>query len=220
VYEPSPRRQHTASPYTAARIATGLIEVEDTPADQFPKDLEGLFVGFMPKSMPNFAPDIGRDPSVNGRFQAPVYAGQTYDVKFARLPDSYYVKRLVYNGIEQPDVERFTTSPGVLDHSVRLVLSKKAATFQARVDPDNTVVLVRDGLDAARRYSERVVLTPGQQQQGVMRRGLRPGPYRAFLIPTAALSSLELPGGIDQALLNAQAVQLEEGQTTAVSFKP
>jgi hypothetical protein len=101
---------------------------------------------------------------------------------------------------------------------VRIVLSPHPATFQAQVDPGNTVLLMRDGLDPARRYAERVVLTPGPQQQAVVKRGLRPGSYHAFAIPTASLPALEFPGGIDQYLIKAQAVHLEEGQTAAASF--
>jgi hypothetical protein len=198
-------------------IIKGVIEVEDTPADQFPKDLEGLFVPFMPKTMPLFAPDIPRDPSVNGKFGGVMYAGVTYDTQM-RPPESYYLKRLFYKDVEQPDPSRFTTTPGVLDHSVRIILSPHPATFQAQVDPGNSVFLLQDGLDPTRRYTDRILLAPGPQQKSVIKRGLRPGSYHAFTIPTASVSSLELPGAIDQYLGKAQAVKLEEGQSTVVSF--
>ncbi len=197
--------------------AHGIIEVEDTPADQFPTDLENLYVGLNPKSMPYLQGDTMNPPSVNGRFEVVAYAGATYEVQM-RLPEAYYLKRVFYNNVEQPDPTRVTTSPGVLDHSVRIVLSPHPATFQAQVDPGNTIVLLRDGLDPARRYSERVTLASAAQQQTVRKRGLRPGAYHAFAIPTASISALELPGAIDRALLSAQSVKLEEGQTTTVSF--
>jgi hypothetical protein len=80
------------------------------------------------------------------------------------------------------------------------------------------VILVRDDPDPARRYSERVVLAASRPQQILIKRGLRPGSYHAFAIPTAQLSALELPGGLDRLLLNAQTVRLEEGQSTQVNF--
>jgi hypothetical protein len=198
-------------------VLKGVIQVEDAPADQFPKDLERLSVSFNPKTMPNFAPDLARDSSVNGRFGGVMYAGVTYEV-LIRPPQTYYVKRLFYNDVEQPDPGRFTTTSSILDHSVRIILSPHPAAFQAQVDPGNTVVLLPDGQDSARRYAERVLLTPGKQQQSVVKRGLRPGAYHAFVIPTASTSALELPGGIDRYLMNAQAVKLEEGQTASASF--
>jgi hypothetical protein len=198
-------------------VLKGMIQVEDTPPDQFPKELERLFVAFTPKTMPNFVDDVAPDPSVNGKFGGIMYAGVTYEVRI-RTPEAYYVKRLFYNEVEQPDILRLTTTPGVVDHSVRIVLSPHPATFQAQVDPGNTVVLLPDGMDTARRYAERVILAPGKQQQAVVKRGLRPGAYHAFVIPTASISALELPGEMDRYLMKAQAVKLEEGQMTSVSF--
>jgi len=192
-------------------VLKGIVQVEDTPADQFPKDLENLPVVFIPKTMPNFALDLATFSSVNGKFGDVMYAGETYEAMI-RPPEAYYVKRLFYNDVEQPDTSRLTTTPGVVDHVVRIVLSPHPAAFQAQVDPGSTVVLLPDGVDSARRYAERVVLTPGRQQ-AVVKRGLRPGPYHAFVIPTASLADLELPGGIDRYLIDAQSVKLEEGET-------
>ena len=197
--------------------AHGIIEVEGTPADQFPKDLEGIYVGLNPKSMPYLQGDTINPPSVNGRFEVVAYAGTTYEVQM-RLPEAYYLKRVFYNNVEQPDPTRFTSTPGVQDHALRIVVSPHPATFQTQLDPGTTIILMQDGLDAARRYTERVTLASGPQQQTVRKRGLRPGQYHAFAILTAQLATLELPGEIDRRLLNAQSVKLEEGQTATVSF--
>ncbi|HEY4364006.1 MAG TPA: carboxypeptidase regulatory-like domain-containing protein [Bryobacteraceae bacterium] len=197
--------------------AHGIIQVEDTPADQFPKDLEGIYVGLNPKSMPYLQGDTMTPPSVHGNFEGVVYAGATYEM-LLRLPEAYYLKRIFYNNVEQPDPTRFTSSPGVLDHALRIILSPHPATFQAQADPGNTVVLIQDGLDPARRYAERIALPAGAQPSTVRKRGLRPGQYHAFIIPTAQIATLELPGEIDRRLLAAQAVKLEEGQTASVSF--
>ena len=135
------------------------------------------------------------------------------------------MKRVVYNGADLPVADRLAPSSYATGHTLRIVLSRQTAVLQAQIqaDPNRlaqaplSVVLVRDDLDAARRFTG-IISIRAEADGRATKRGLAPGKYRAFVLPTDEVSSLQRPGVMDGYLSTATFLNLEPGQSGALSL--
>jgi hypothetical protein len=191
------------------------IEVEGVDADKFPADIQRVNISMTPESAP-FKVD-GPSQIAPNEYEERLFGNERYRMSVTP-PPAYYLKSLYYNGVASPVLTGFTAVSASLS-TLRLILSNHPGVVEAQAPAGSSVILWKEGTrypDAGLDRSTFQRVGPDGTARFV---GLSPGKYRAFMTPdTAPMSTTQ--ERLDEAMLHAIAVTVEEGQTTRVSLTP
>jgi hypothetical protein len=194
-----------------------LLRLEGSLEKRLPEGLEKCQVRLVPLSRVARSIDVYSPLAPDGSFERAVFPRDTYRVEVERLPDSYYLKRVIYCNRELGDGERLEILD-VPSQSLILELSNRPAAITGQLELGDSksatgcsMVLARADLSGYRQAVTRVTWKPGAGGE-VRKAGLRPGEYRIFALPEGRLPALERPGVLSRSAAAGSGAQHLKGR--------